>query len=918
MPEPNSAWPGLYGRHHECETLDGLVRTARSGRSAALVVHGEPGIGKTALLEHLAETAAGSRILRVSGVESEMELAFASLHQLCEPLLDDVRRLPSPQADALGTAFGLRTGPSDRFLVGLATLSLLSEGARTQPLVYLIDDAQWLDHASVQTLVFVARRLAVESVVLVFATRPGKHDRLWTGLPELTVRGLADDAAEALLESALTGPLDDRVRRRILAEAHGNPLALLQLPHWLTATELTFGPHPAGPLVSRMEKGFRHQLEPLPEDSRRSLLTAAAEPLGDVALLWRAAALVGAGPEAAGPAERAGLIELRDTVRFRHPLVRSVVYRFASAAERRAVHRALASVTDAEVDPDRRAWHMAHAATGPDETIAAELEDRADRALEHGGLAAAAAFLEYAAMLTPGAEDRARRQLAAVQAMLRAGSLEAALSLLAVAEHGPLDDLQRVHVDVLRAQIGFAANRANEALPMLVKAARQLEPLDARQALDCYVDALTAALFAGRLVSGSGPSEVAESARRAASSITEVSRGDLLLRGVAVLYADGYAAGAPLLRFATRAFDSDDLSLEEGMRFMWLAAVTASDLWDEQTWRRLTDRHLRIVREAGALSALPLALTTRVFVELFAGDLATAARMVDEIDVVAGAAESRLSPYAAIGLAAFRGHEDVALPLIAAALPEVSARGEGIGISLTNWARAILFNGLGRYGDALVAAREAAAYPTEIGVSNWGLVELVEAAVRAGERNTAVAAYEKLAELTQASGTAWALGVSARSEAQLREGGAAEELYREAIEQLQQTAVRTELTRAKLLYGEWLRREGRRVEARDQLRAAHDAANAMGLDAFAERARRELASTGETARKRTVDATQGLTAQELHIARLATDGLTNPEIGAELFISPRTVEWHMRKVFAKLGVTQRRHLREALRSTQVL
>ncbi|MEU4291735.1 AAA family ATPase [Kribbella sp. NPDC026596] len=920
-PGTKGRWPGLRGRSSECETLAGLVQAARSGHSGVLVVRGDPGIGKTALLEYLAGAAGGSRILRVAGVESQMELAFAGLHQLCEPLLDGLDRLPEPQADALGTAFGLRAGaPPDRFLIGLAVLTLLSEGARQQPLLCLVDDAQWLDQATVQTIAFVVRRLAAEAVVLVIAARTSEDQQRWAGLPLLTVGGLAETDADTLLTSTIRGPMDDRVRHRILAEAHGNPLALLELPRWLTATELTFGPEAAQSrtLTSRMEEGFRSQLEPLPDESRRLLLTAAAEPLGDVSLLWRAAERAGFDVNAVGPAEQSGLIELRETVHFRHPLVRSVAYWSAGARERQTVHHALAEATNPDLDPDRRAWHRAHAATGPDETVAGELEASAGRALAQGGLVAAAAFLERAAMLTPDAVDRAQRQLNAAQAMLHAGTFDDALNLLAVTDQGSLSDLQHARIDVLRAQIGFASSRGNEALPLLLAAARQLEPLDADLALDSYVDALTAALFAGRLASGPGPQDVAQAARGALASADHLRRGDVLLQGVAVLFADGYAAAAPLLRQATQAFGGDELTMEEGVRFMWLAAVVASDLWDERAWDRLTSRHLKIVRDAGALSALPLALNTRVFVDLFAGELTAAAGAVEEIRAVSEAAESKLTPYAAIGLAAFRGQEEQAAPLIAESMRDVAARGEGIGVSLTNWARALLCNGLSQYAEAMAAAREASAFPAEIGVSNWGLVELVEAAMRAGDRPTAAAAFEQLSEMTQASGTDWALGVAARSGAQLREGKEAEDLYREAIERLDRTNVRTELVRAWLLYGEWLRREGRRVEARERLRAAHEAATAIGMDAFAERARRELAATGETARKRTVDTNHGLTAQELHIARLATQGLSNPEIGAELFISPRTVEWHMRKVFTKLGVSARRHLRDALQAANVL
>lgn len=913
---PQGRAPSLRGRRQECEVLEGLVHAARAGRSAALVVRGEPGIGKSALLGTVAG-APGCRVVRAAGVESQMELAFAGLHELCRPLLDGLDRLPEPQAHALGTAFGLRAGgPPDRFLIGLAALSLLADAAREQPLVCLVDDAQWLDQASIHALTFVARRLAAESIVLVVAARTGAAEQAWAGLPRLTVRGLPDDAAGELLASAVAGALDERVRHRILAETHGNPLALLELPRLYSTAELAFGPQPgeATTLTGRMEEGFRRRLGLLPDPSRLLLAVAAADPLGDVPLLWRAAESLGVGPDAAGPAQEAGLLELRDTVRFRHPLVRSVAYRSATARVRRAAHRALADATDPEQDPDRRVWHRAHAATGPDEAVAAELERCAGDALAHGGLAAAAAFLERAALLTPNAAVRVRRELDAARALMNAGSLDAARDLLAVTAHGSPPALQRARLDVLRAQLEFASERGNEALPLLVAAARRLEPLDLELALDCHLDALTAALFAGRLAPGGGAAEVARAARRARMP-ARPRPGDLLLQAMASLYADGYTVAVPSLARAAAAFDDGDLSLEEGVRFLWLAAVVGNDLWDERAWDRMTARHLRLVREAGALSALPLALNTRVFVDLFAGDLAAAAALVEEIGAVTEAVEAPLPPYGAVGLAAFRGREDQAAPLLAAALKESTARGAGIGVSLVHWAQAMLCNGLGRYREAFQDGRLAAAHPEEMAVGTWGLAELIEAAVRAGELETAAIAAGRLTEMTRASGTDWALGVAARSEAQLFGGAPAEDRYREAIDRLGRTAVRTELARAQLLYGEWLRREGRRLEARDQLRTAYDALTAMGLEAFAGRAHRELSATGETVRRRSDDTRHDLTAQELHIARLAAEGLTNPEIGAELFISPRTVEWHLRKVYAKLGISARRELRDVRASS---
>ncbi|SDL86805.1 regulatory protein, luxR family [Geodermatophilus siccatus] len=903
----------------ECETLSTLVAAAKAGRSQVLVLRGEAGIGKTALLDVLLGRAAGCRVARAAGVESEMELAFAGLHQLCSPYLDRLGKLPDPQQEALGTAFGLRPGSTpDRFLVGLAVLALLSEVAEERPLVCVVDDAQWLDRASGQALEFVARRLVRERVAMVFAVCTSDQEPRLSGLPELAVRGLGAGDAATLLESSVPGVLDPRVRDRILAESHGNPLALLELPRGLSAADLSFGGgigHSATPLVQRLEQGFLRQAAPLPPQSLRLLLTAAAEPVGDVQLLWRAAERLGIGSTAAAAAEASGLIELHDRVRFRHPLVRSAVYRSATPAERREVHRALSDVTDPEVDPDRRAWHRSRAAVGPDEDVAAELERSAGRAFSHGGLAAAAAFLEQSAALTSDPARRAGRCLDAAQAKVHAGALGDAAALVATADGGPLADAERARVDLLRAEISFAANRGNEALPLLLPAARRLEPLDARLSRDTYLDALSAALFAGRLAAGPGARQVAE-AVRAAPTPDAPRKGDVLLAGLAALFTDGYGSAAPLLRRAVRAFVTDELTLDEALRSAWLAAATAASLWDHHGWDVLTRRHLDVARESGALSALPLALHTRALVHLFTGDLTTAASLVEEARFVTEVTRSSLAPYGEVGLLAVRGDAAQAEPLIQRCLEDVTARGEGAGATVVQWARAVLCNGLGRYGDALRAAREAAARPLELGPPKWALAELVEAGVRTGDTEAAVAALEELSTMTRTSGTEWGLGIAASRRALLSGGRTAEGLHLEALDRLERTSVRVELARARLLYGEWLRREGRRVDARTQLRSAHEAFTAMGVDAFAERARHELLATGETVRRRTVETLGELTAQEVHIARLAAQGLTNREIGAELYLSPRTVEWHLRKVFAKLGVGTRRELRRSLpRST---
>jgi DNA-binding CsgD family transcriptional regulator len=845
-----------------------------------------------------------------------MELPFAGLQQLCAPMLDRLERLPAPQRDALGAAFGLTDGTApDRFLVGLAVLSLLAEAADERPLVCVIDDAQWLDRASAQALEFVARRLLADSVALVFAVRQSDAEQALTGFPELVVEGLRDDDARALLRSVISWPLDEQVRDRIVAETRGNPLALVELPRGLTPAELAggFGLTGALALSGRIEASFQRRLAALPADTRRLLLLAAAEPMGDPALMWRAARRLGIGAEAADAAESEGLLEVGVRVTFRHPLVRSAIYRSASPAERRRVHGALAEATDPELDPDRRAWHRAEATAGPDEDVATELERSAGRAQGRGGLAASAAFLERSAALTPEPGRRAARGLAAAQAKAQSGAFDAGSALMSTAESGPLHELQRAQADLLRAQIAFAVNRGSDAPPLLLKAAKRLEPLDVELARDTYLEALQAAMFVGRLATGGGLLEVAQAAGQAPPASQPPRPADLLLDGLARLITEGCQAGAPLLRRALEAFRSEHLSREEGLRWLWLACLAAVDLWDHETWYVLSTRHVELAREAGALGVLPIALISRMAAHLWAGELAAAASLVDELEIVTDATGSRLAPYGALGLAAWRGREAEAAELIEASLNEVVARGEGQGLALVDWTSTVLFNGVGRYEDAMAAARQVSEHPEELPYA-WGLVELIEAATRSGNASGVGDALERLSETTRASGTDWALGIEARSRALLSDGEVAERLYREAIDRLGRTRVRVELARSHLLYGEWLRRERRRLDARGQLRTAHHLFADMGLEAFAARAERELLATGETARKRAVETSSQLTAQEAQVARLARDGLSNPEIGARLFISTRTVQYHLRKVFTKLGINSRMQLARALPS----
>jgi DNA-binding CsgD family transcriptional regulator len=903
----------LTGRRAECGMLDQFVDAIRAGESRALVISGEPGVGKTALLEYLAEQAAECRVLHATGVQSEMEMAFAAVQQLCSPILDNADRLPAPQRDALRTALGLSSGATpDKFLVGLAVLNLLSEFAEQRPVVCLVDDEQWIDRASAQILGFVARRLVAESIGLVFAARI-LSDEL-AGSAGLVVEGLPPADARALLETVLTGPLDSRVRDRIVAETRGNPLALLELSRGAKFDELAggFGIPGAGQPSERVEESFRQRIGLLQPQTRRLLLVAAADPVGDPALVSRAATLLGIGGDAVTPADEAGVIRFDTRVRFRHPLMRSVVYQSASLEDRQDVHRALAEVTDPERDPDRRAWHRAHAARGPDEDVAAELERSAGRARARGGLAAAAAFLERASVLTLDVDRRTDRALAAASAKVEAGALDGAKELLSVAAAGPLSDLQRARIGLIGAELAFVANRGRDAPDLLLKAARGLEPIDAELSRATYLQALSSAMFAGRLAIGGGVVEVARAAAAAPPPPNAWRAPDLFLDGLVAHYSKGYAAGLPILRQALQMF-SAGMTPDEELHWHWMAGIVARHIWDDESWQLLSARHVQLARDIGALGELPLALNSHAFMLLFAGDLTGAAALIQELQPAIEATASNLAPYAALGLAAMAGRRAEARSLIDATIKDVRARGEGIGITVAEWANGVLHNGCGDYQKAMTAAQFSADHLGEMVAPTWATVELIEAAARSGRGDIAGPALDRLADITSASGTDWALGVEARSRALLSDGDAAEKLYRESIERLGRTRLHAELARAHLLYGEWLRRQRRRVDARAQLRTAHDMLESMGMEAFAERARRELLATGETARKRTSrEVDQKLTAQEAQIARMARDGLSNPEIAGRLFISVRTVQYHLSKVFTKLAIESRVHLARAL------
>src|SRR5216683_1964874 len=915
----------LTGRRSERDVLDRLIDAVGAGESGALVLRGEPGVGKTALLEYLVEQAPGFRVVRAAGVQSEMELAYSGLQQLLASLLDRLDGLPAPQSEALRTAFGLSSGrPADRFFLGLAVLSLLSDVAEEQPLLCVVDDEQWLDRASADALAFVARRLDRESVGLIFAARTAS-DQL-ARLPELVVEGLSEADAYALLDSILTAPLDPRVREQIVSETRGIPLAMLEVLRDLTPAELAGGFGIAGgvPVSGSIEETFRRRIDALPSDSRRLLQLAAADPVGDPLLVWRAAERLDISTDAATAPAQAGLLEVGARVRFRHPLVRSAAYRSASLQERQEAHRALAQVTDPEIDPDRHAWHRAHAAAGPDEDVAEELDRSAARAQARGGLAGAAAFLERSAELTLVPARRAERLLAAARAKRDAGAFEAALGLLVTLEAAQLGSYSTAEAEHLRGQIALEQQRGSDAAPLLLSAARRLTPLNAPLARETHLEALVAAMWAGDLDRPGGVPAAAEAARAAPAGPNPPRAVDVVLDALAIRLTEGYEAGAPLLTRALELLLAQDMGSDEVGRSLWLAASRATqaiavELWDSDAVHTLATRQVEVAREAGALVQLRLALNFLGGTLLHSGELAIAELLFDEDRLVAEATGNQPVLYNDVLVAVWRGQEAKATELLQARQREASAHGMGRFVSATTYLEAVFNNSLGRYD----AARDAAWQGferDELGFGSLIVPELAEAASRTGDAALLRTTLDWLTERASVTPTEWARGIEARVRALASEGEAAEALYREALERLGRTRLRIEVARTHLLYGEWLRREHRRVDAREQLRTACELLDAMGMEAFAERARRELLATGETARKRTVQAarsgitgtSEALTAQEAQVARLARDGLSNPEIGARLFISSRTAKYHLSNVFTKLGISSRSQLDRVL------
>jgi DNA-binding CsgD family transcriptional regulator len=909
----------LLGRSEERQQLDSLLDQARSGRAGVLVLRGEAGIGKSTLIKHLEQRAAGFQICRAVGVESEMELPYAGLQQLCGPIADHADHLSPLHRSVLDQAFGLRTGsPPERFLVGMAALELACAVAREQPLIWLIDDAQWIDRSSVQAIAFVGRRLLTERVVVVVAARESREENELAGLPEVKVDGLEPEDAGTLFDSVVSGPTDPVVRERIIAETRGNPLALLELPRAWTAAELVEGLSAATrrPLSSQLERGFAKRLGALPPDTQTFLTLAAAEPKGDAELLWSAAQRLGLGWNVAAPAEQVGLIELGRRIYFRHPLVRAAAYRSAPLQERLDVHRALADVTDPVLDADRRAWHRACSTVIHDEGIALELEKSAERAKARGGFLAAAALLERAALLSAGGERRANRILAAAQAKRDAGSLDAALQLLSEMDSEVPSELRDALADQLRGKIAFDQRRGTEAAALLLSAAERLEASAPRLARDMYLEALAAAVWAGGMGGEGMMTKVAEAARAAPPAEAPMRTTDLLLDALACMVTDGYTAAAKMMSSALAAVRDHDPAPGEVSGLAWVvggraAGVIAAEAWDYDTGRTVAERQVDLARRSGALVQLQLALSFQAFFVLLTGDMATAAGLLDEERQLSAMTRTDTAGLGDLLVTAYRGDVDRASPAIEAIVGGAAQDGQERMVALAHHSASVLFNGLGRHADALRNAQSVIDSGV-LGLQALAISELAEAASRENDGDRLASACDWARQRAKATPTQWALGIAARLNAlEANDATTAADYFQESIDHLGRTPLRVEHARSQLMYGEWLRRQGLRGQARTQLAAAYDSFSAMGVGAFAERARRELsATTGRRARRSLDVSSVQLTSQELHIAQLAQLGLSNREIGGRLFLSPRTVEWHLRNTFGKVGVATRRELRD--------
>ena len=906
--------PMLLGRTPEIKALSEVVEQARAGGGAALVVRGEPGVGKTSLLDELGLLADDCRVVRIEGVESEVRLDFAALHRLLYPFLDRIHELPYPQRDALEAAFGLSaTGRPDQFLVGLATLTLLGDPERTQPLLILVDDAHWLDEESLRALVFVGRRLQGDGVALVFAVRELFAEQGFArGLPELYVTGLSERPARELLASLAPTYVSERVANALVNATAGNPLALAGLAGELTQRQLAGqsplpDPLPASELI---EARFARMVRLLPEQTRITLLLAAAEPTGDLATIDRAAVQLGTSLAAIEPAEAAQLVDTENGIEFRHPLIRSVVYSSATSATRRDAHLALAHAVGRN-ECERWAMHRALAALGPDEEVAAALEESALLARARGGCTAEMALLSRSAELSPGGSDRARRLLGAAQAANLSGNSGHAQNIMELVQQAQLNELDRARAQLLDGIIRVNLGQGQRAPAVLLQAARSLAPLSEELSRRALLTSFNTWLSVGQCAHGLTGADIAKTTLIALDEGPGEPVVDSLLLGLASSYAHDYSQAASALSDALVVFKN--MSAEEITEWYYVAPYIANALWDPDAFKFLVEIVETAARQQGSILALQPALTASAGEAIREGQFSTARTRLSELVEITDAVGGFTPFYSLLDveLLAWEGDEDVTRPRIRELIEMATSLDSGSSVNYALYATAILELGLGRYSEALEAGRrlDGAENPSW---SAYALPLIVEAGMRCGELEVASEALGQIEQKAQALETSYALGLMWRCRALCADGDKAESFFREAIECIGKSPWRTEVARTHLLFGEWLRRKKRRTDARAELRMAHDMFQSMGASAFAERAKLELEATGERARARNFQSRTELTARELQIARLAGEGLTSREIASQLFISPHTVEYHLTKVFQKLGVRSRRYLAKAL------
>jgi DNA-binding CsgD family transcriptional regulator len=904
----------LFDRIDERGVVDQLVQSAVSGLSGTCVFVGDAGMGKTALLEYAVENGHKLRHLVISGVEAESELGYAALHRLLLPFLRDRDQLPRPQRAALESAFGLERGePADRFLVGLACLSLLADNAAKQRLLCIIDDAQWIDRESLEALSFVARRLEADGIALMFAIRdlgsvPGALD----GLPTVTVAGLPEEAALDLLASQAQRPLEPDIARRLVSSTGGCPLALIEVASGLTEQQLLGGQMFGDrlPIGRRLEGHFLAQVRELDPTAQLFLLVAATESSGDLTLVRRAAYDLGSDAASEDAAFASGLIALRPNVVFRHPLIRAAVYGGALGAQRDQVHIALAALLDG-VDPDRRVRHLASAARQPDADLALELEDSGIRAANRGGYAAAVSVFLEAARVSLGANDRTQRLLVAAKFALLAGMPQRADALLAQTFENLVDPELRAQAMLLDGMLRTPLADPASAPARLVAAAEALAPFDDALARDALCEALSASLVAQRYTTGTTPQDVARAALVTIDRTTSAaSLVDLLIQGTAYLLLSDYSNAVPVLERAVALIRAGDISRYDMSGN--LVTCILNELGDDSTynlWVRNIEEH---ARQRGALIVLQLALVGRAKAELRSGRFMAAEMTYDEVVTITGVIGGVPEFYELLKceLFAWRGQEEEARATAARLREWSAAIGSTVATNLANRSIATVELAAGHWSDALEAV-EPLLDPVAVGQNRLALPIAINAASRAGKRELATHYVAELSARTP-SDTAWGQGQVTLGRALIADDGGADVLYVEAIRLLESTSVVVEALQARLAYGEWLRRQKRRIDARAQLRVAYDRFSEIGATGFATRALAELEATGERAHKRSISVKSNLTPQETQAARRAASGATNKEIAAEMYISANTVDYHLRKVYRKLGISSRFELRDAL------